>query len=499
MEIELKKDRITGYARVFQDSSNREETIEAVVPDTMPDVSRIVDTDAAVSLRSKQIENGRLTVTGLLEGNVLYLPEGETALRRLSLSGPCTFDFDSPQIREKCRARITLRVTAADARMLNPRKVLLRVDVSAEADVYCAQELEFATGAENEALQTLLVTETVGYVSAVEEKTFVLTEEFTLPAGAPALSEILLSRVNAEVEDVKHVGGKLILQGTARLELLYAAAEGRRPLAESFSASFSQIMDMGGECGGGALVSLMQTACYVETLPGTYGVNAVSMELHLVAQAVCCAEREVRVLSDAYSCRYACQAETEALCVDGIGKTLTARETVREVAETPEAVGELILCYVVPGRPTCGGGAVKVPLAVHLLYMTDRDTVSSLCRKTECEMPLAAPEDAVLLPGCPRCAEPYASPAAGGLELRLPLVVDASARETGTIRAVVSLSLDMDAPLSPGGVPSVMVVRSRGGDLWALAKKYRSTPELIAAANPQPPEEGGFLLIPRAR
>ena len=36
-------------------------------------------------------------------------------------------------------------------------------------------------------------------------------------------------------------------------------------------------------------------------------------------------------------------------------------------------------------------------------------------------------------------------------------------------------------------------------DLWALAKKYGSTLELIHAANPQCGEDTLFLLIPRCR
>ena len=53
------------------------------------------------------------------------------------------------------------------------------------------------------------------------------------------------------------------------------------------------------------------------------------------------------------------------------------------------------------------------------------------------------------------------------------------------------------------GRPSVTVVRAAAGDtLWALGKKYHSTPELIAAVNSLgdgAPAEGSVLLIPAVK
>ena len=68
MEIELRKEQIQNYCRLYSQQICREESIEAVVPDVMPDVQQIMDTDAQVYLRGKETEDGRLSVSAFLEG-----------------------------------------------------------------------------------------------------------------------------------------------------------------------------------------------------------------------------------------------------------------------------------------------------------------------------------------------------------------------------------------------------------------------------------------------
>ena len=206
MEIELHREQIKNFSRLYCQQLTREETIEAVVPDVMPDVQQIMDTEARVYLRGKEIEDGRLSVNAFLEGTVLYQPEGESGLRRLNLSGNFSLSFDDPAIARDTSAHVTLHCTAADARMLNPRKVLLRAEITAGAAVYGQSVTGFAGSAEGEGLQTLQQSTTISSIAAVEEKTFVIAEDFTLPGGAE-LGELLRSRVWAECEDLRMVAG----------------------------------------------------------------------------------------------------------------------------------------------------------------------------------------------------------------------------------------------------------------------------------------------------
>ncbi|MBQ2895929.1 MAG: DUF3794 domain-containing protein, partial [Oscillospiraceae bacterium] len=371
MEIELRKEQIQNYTRLYDQLICREESIEAVVPDVMPDVQQIMDAEAQVYLRGKETEDGRLSVSAFLEGTVLYQPEGENSLRRLNLSGNVSIAFDDPAIPRGGVVQLALGCTSADARMLNPRKVLLRAEICVRAIVFRPELSVYSAEAGAEGLQTLCKTETVQYIAAVEEKSFVLAEDFDLPGGGE-LHELLRSRLRLETGEVRAVAGKLIVQGNACLDILYCAAAGELPRTASFSAAFSQIVDVHGEYGGPCSVDLVPTALYVEPVNGSYGGATVSMELHLVAQALCADEREIRYLADAYSNACPCQVELAPLRLGGIGHSTLLRETVRETLECGESIAEVLEACAVAGRAAATDGKLRVPVSVHVLCRGER-------------------------------------------------------------------------------------------------------------------------------
>ena len=500
MEAKLKREHIDCCCLVYTGTQNREETAESVVPDTMPDVARVVDTSTAIYLRSKTIQDAKILVEGNIQATVLYLAEGDETLYRLDMATGCSFSFDGDGLEEDDFLVALLHINTADVRLLNPRKLLLRADVTGSVSVYRRDGLEYSVQPEEgEPLQMLALEKTIHYVSSVQEKTFVIAEEFSIPPARPALSCLLRYRAGAAVEDTKQVGEKVILQGTAWLEILYAAGEGGAPIRETFTTGFSQILDAPAEQGGFQSVTLMQTSCYVEPLPGAYGANSVSLEMHLTAQSVCRGQREIRYMADAYSTRWACTVETVPTGMVSACRNVTLRETARELLETPEAVGEPVACYADVGTPVREDGCVRVPVCVHAMYMTDRGAASCAVRRLNMELPFDMPDSAVCEMGEAVCNDPYLSAAAGGVELRLPLEVRVTICDMEKLNFVRSVELDTDTPAVGSGAPSLVVVRGGGNSVWTLAKKYCSTPALIEAANPGASFSGGLLLIPRAR
>ena len=85
MDIFLNKEKLGYIKNVFSATLPQEETMEMIVPDAMPDIERIVDTDANVFLRSKSTDSGRIMVTGVADVTVLYCPEGEMGVRKWRL------------------------------------------------------------------------------------------------------------------------------------------------------------------------------------------------------------------------------------------------------------------------------------------------------------------------------------------------------------------------------------------------------------------------------
>ena len=75
MELSMKRSGIACCEKVFEYAMPVEQATETVVPDTMPDVERILCAEGMVIIRSKEVSEGRVTVSAGVAATVLYSPE----------------------------------------------------------------------------------------------------------------------------------------------------------------------------------------------------------------------------------------------------------------------------------------------------------------------------------------------------------------------------------------------------------------------------------------
>jgi hypothetical protein len=508
MEASLNKVNINCFKEVYSTRFTREETAESVVPDTMPDIREILSADGMITLRSKEVDAGKISVTANISATVVYLPEKESGVRKLSLIMPFSATVEAPEVDETCPVVACLRLCSIDARMLNPRKILVRADVMTRLNAYCEGEMVVCDRLADDGsagIQVLTSTKEVSPVTQVGEKTFVLSDEYQIPSSKPPMGELLSPRVELAVDDVKSVGNKLIFKGSARVWLLYANSTDGQPVVAEYTTPFSQIMEMEGIGNQPqARMTLMLTGAYFEPVPTAQEGRVLSAEIHLVAQAVCSDNRNVDYIADAYSNDFALSLKSEDMSLSSIVRRMEIRETIRELIDTDEPVREIINIYPVAGVAMIEDKNVKCPVTVSIIYRSDSGNLCAVTRRFAVEAPMEQLEpgmEAQVLDV--RCGEAYASAAAGGLELRLPVDFDILITRKVNIMPITEISVLEDSPIDNQNRPSVIVVCTDGKpDIWALAKKYNSTPELINAANPQKDAEGQsrrMLLIPKAR
>ena len=495
MEMELNKEELRLWQSVYWGSVRREETLEAVVPDTMPDVAELLDADAAVFLRNRETEDGAVTAVLQLTGTLLCRGEGEKGVFAVPLNASVSCRWEDAAIAREDQVQLRLAVPAADARLLNPRKLLLRCNLEAEAECFREEVLAYASGAESGELQQRRSTGSVSVVSAVGEKTFVITEEFPL-SGAEGAESILHSRVQYMLEDVRNMAGKAVVQGKLLMEVLYTVPGQDVPCLQSFTAPFSQIVDAPGEVSA-ARFTLLPTAEYVESMSGGYGSGGFSLEAHLVAQVVFTEEKEITYLSDAYSTHCPVELERCEMRLRSQRREVTRHVSIRENVDLADSAERVLWCYVTAETPEAAeGGRCRLTAHAHVIYVNERGEIAGKNARLQTEIEGGEKDccNMALLP-----QESYASPAGRGLEFRLGMEWRGWEDESWVMAPLSAVTLRDEEPFDLAARPSVTAVCSSDEDLWTLARRYASTVELIESANPGARESGGFLLIPRAR
>ena len=231
MDMELRRVTLEGYRCVAHDMFSQEETLESIVPDACPDIARIVAASGKVFLKDKERGEGTLRLSGTAKVTVLYIPEGgENELpRALEVSIPFQCARDDPQFHAGCPVLADLQAPSADARTINPRKMLVRVNLSVWAAAYEKERRELSadlTGGEGEGLQKQITPRKCCVIPGVAEKPFTFSDVLRPPASRPEIEEVLCCRTERGTADAKFIGKKLVLKGDVQLSVLYRSGEG---------------------------------------------------------------------------------------------------------------------------------------------------------------------------------------------------------------------------------------------------------------------------------
>ena len=140
MELSMQTTPLKFLRCVYHSIQTQEETAEPIVPDSEPDIDAVADCTANLILREKDLRQGSAIISGKVMGTILYLPEDGTHPRNLRCELPFSIRLEDPALTENTVLAADLRVKSLDARVVNSRKAMLRVNISVGVRGYEAVE-----------------------------------------------------------------------------------------------------------------------------------------------------------------------------------------------------------------------------------------------------------------------------------------------------------------------------------------------------------------------
>ena len=207
MELNLKKSGHDFYEPVTWQPFSCETTRENIVPDSCPDIARIIDTTGSVYITGRELGgDGRFCASGNVDVSVLYIPEkGE---------GPCALRFQLPfqccgegADAESCEfLDIRGELRSIDTRLLNPRKVLVRANLTLYPSGCRHTVLSLCEDAEGDDIQLLREKKVSRVAAGVREKEFSFVEELPISPGRVGAEEIMDLRLDVRGTDSQLIG-----------------------------------------------------------------------------------------------------------------------------------------------------------------------------------------------------------------------------------------------------------------------------------------------------
>lgn len=508
MELEFERDTIVSYDTVAQVTLCQEETLESIVPDACPDILRIVDVCGQATLNGKQAREGMAQVTGMVRASVLYQPEGASGLRRMEVGLPFTCQTEAPGLTERGTVLASPRLRSAEARALNPRKVLLRVDLAVDITACQPVEQSVCCGVTNPEEGAVCQRQFQGVhyqLCSVQEKPFTFSDQVRLPTNGGETPQLLSARVEPVCSESKLIGSKLIFKGTVELYLLLQEPGGALSTGHE-SLPFSQIIEVAGACEEGDCQVEVEVAGF-QCQPSEGDDRELDVNLELLAQAQVRGRRDVTLLQDLYSTAWEMETESQLQNLCRLGEQSVRPLAVRELLETGEMVRSVVDTRLSLGQVNQSREGAELVLTTEawltVLYLDENELPQCVRRSIPVSCRLECPEKERCCCRCVCPGEVFAAPAAGGVEVRFTVEFHCLTTITEPVPTVTAARLGEARSCGEGERPSVVLrLASPGEGLWDIAKAYGTTTQRILQANELEEETlplGKMLLIPSTR
>lgn len=507
MELEFERDILMDHEIVTDVTLCQEETLESIVPDACPDILQIVDVCGQAMLTGKQAEEGTATVSGLVRAVILYQPEEGLGLRRMEVSLPFTCQASAPGLTGTGMILASPRLRMAEARALNPRKVLLRIDLAVEVMAFQPVERHFCTGVTNETeasiCQKQLQEEHVQQLS-VQEKPFSFSDQIRLPSGQSEGGQLLTLRANPLCTESRLIGNKLIFKGNIELYFLMQQPDGNLTQCRE-TLPFSQIIEVTGETENSECLLRIELVDIHYDSQGDGRMLDLSFELLAQAQVLC--RRPITVLQDLYSTAWELEAELKTQPILRFVELSVHPQPVRDLMETDQIVRTVVDSRVALGQVTqkldSDGLHLDAEAWTTVLFLDEENQLNCARKMIPVHCVLPVPEHIKCICRCSVPGDVYASPSASGLELRFSMEFQSLITQSIEMPAVSRASLGAERNRDGSARPSI-VLRMMGEQesLWDIAKWYGTTTERILQANELSEgtiPNGKMLLIPSIR
>lgn len=468
---------------------------DCILPDSYPDIRKILYTAADVTPGHTALVGGKLQTEGVLRCRVLFSDEEEQLHSvgfELDYSGqvPCNAEGDEPHL--CCDSRLE----SISVRALNPRKLSLRgkVELTPMLFYQCPDEPELSPELSDISLEKKMQTVTCWRLSHWSESGIEAAEDLSL-GQEPPIGELLHSDLQLETVSCNADEGEVSFSGNGLLHLFYTTAEGALQYA-NISFPFRSSIQEGAPDSLCRVKLTPEQVSVVPTEDATGEARGVELDFTYSIDAAVAQRMICTCPIDCYSVEKATAVRQETLSL------LCDLQTVsREFNRAPEADSEgmrqVLGCFgrVVADSREKGESGI-------ILHCTAQVTLIGLDEEGN-------PMSVQLVENFPwefeseiLCCENFAvTPSAviegDRIKVKLRGVCTGFSAKRGALAFARSI-VPAEDRLHSAEDSMTLCYPAPGETLWDIAKRYRTTQSALLSANTIP--EGtlpSVLLIPR--
>lgn len=500
MELLFQKYELNHLERVWSHSAVGEQTADVIVPDSFPDVDRILDAFGTLTLQDVECLTDSVSLSGTVLAGVLLVGEnGEVHSLPVRIPFGVRKELGTPVEQGEPLYRCELR--SVDARMVNSRKLLVRVGYQWSFEVYspCTRAISYLEEP-SERIQLRWAEYPMELPTVTGEKQFTVNEELELPENISPVSEILKWNTRLQILDQKTVGSKAVFKTELLLHLLYEDPQGKL-CTYDWRLPLSQFTDLSADAEGGEVQTFLHMTEWDLEPDSQVESRRLFLRVGLRARSMVYEVRRVRVMEDAYCIDALMEPQWDRWSYRPLLDTQSLRGTAQWRGEEPLGTIVDLWAWTEDGERQRQGDTltIKVPVTCSVIYYDKEGKLRGKQFRPHMEGELPLHESGECSLRDVLCTEVYCNGSGGTPELRIPVQLRVDCYGDQAVRCLSGAELQ-SLPESGERQPDLILRRTEEDeDLWTIAKSYRTSSKLIAEANAlddRPIPEGTMLLIP---
>ncbi len=482
---------------------------DIIVPDVKPDILNAINVSGNVCVYKKEILDGKVRIDGNVNVYIMYLADTENQnIRGLNSS----IDFTEILDIDGCNSSMILdediSIKSIECKILNGRKVNVKVSLSIDANVYTNENLEFISNLDlDQDIQCLKSPLEVNSIIG-EGNTKTIAKDTVIIDNADTIAEILSMSLNIVNKDAKISYNKILAKAEACVKIMYLTEDGRICTQETMIPIMGFI-DMPNVTEDNLpeikykLKNIIinpnpedEHSIYIEAefeiMCKVYETKQIQIieDLYSTCKEVNFDQRNVVVLTDKTTSRQTCNIRERAV-IQEIGEN-KIYDTIVKVNINKEDViqdniiydGDVEINFVFQSNDLAGLDTVQYKLPFSFTAALNGVNLNSSI-STEIELGM---QDFVVLSD-------------GIIDIKIDLLFNINASKQKNIKVIDNITMD---DLKQDNLYSMTIYFVKKSDtLWNIAKKHKSTIDEIVRVNNIEDENkiypGQQLFIPKHR
>ncbi|MBU5486157.1 DUF3794 domain-containing protein [Clostridium sp. MSJ-11] len=496
MGIELIRENIECEQLLGQNSMDTVVKAEYVIPDTHPDIAKILCVDARPFIISKETMKDKVYLEGQVEYNVIYLAKEEEKMGVNSITyiGKFSNYIEMPGTEHKMNCQCECYVEHMDSNIIHERKIGLEGVIKLRADVYKNYNFDIVKDIEdNFDAQMLKNPMEIDKIVGNVESDMTAKCNIKIPASKPEIGNILKCDVKVRKRDARVLENRVSIEASVLITILYRGKDTRDIVSIVEEVPISKDIEFEG------INSLMEN--YTEFKVDSMQMNIkeddlgenreVEVESVIKTDTKIMHKEEMDMIEDVYSPSVFMNIKKNNYNLNAIhGQTSTESIVKGDIeVEGPKPI-EVVMCSgrvcITDKRIVEDKVIVEGVLNSDILYKT-KDEDNYICSVSE-EIPFSCPVD---VPGCKINMNSIAKAFLENIECDIEagnIVIKALVKIYVKVDYVMPKEFLVEISQVEGKLPekkaSVTIYIVQPGDtLWKIAKKYSTTVEDLVKIN----------------